>query len=117
LGAEDESVSESWPGAERRPKVVSVLALAARPGAEDDLVRAFAEQEVFGHSRRSGGFITGRLLRPLIPGEPFLVIAEWEEPGSYERWLDNPVRDQLSAALQPLLAEHVATGKLYEESL
>lgn len=96
--------------------VVSVLSLTARPGAEDDLVRAFAEQEIFEHSRRSGGFVTGRLLRPLMPGDPFLVIAEWDA-GSYQRWLDNPVRDELSAALEPLLAaEHVATGKLYEDS-
>jgi heme-degrading monooxygenase HmoA len=97
--------------------VVSVLSLAARPGAEDDFVRAFAEQEIFEHSRRSGGFVTGRLLRPRTPGEPFLVIAEWDEPGSYERWLENPMRDQLSAALEPLLAEHVAPGKLYEIAL
>ncbi len=96
--------------------VVSVLSLAARPGAEDDLVRVFAEQEIFEHSRRSGGFVTGRLLRPLMSGEPFLVIAEWDEPGSYQRWLENPVRDQLSTVLRPLLAEHVVPGKLYEES-
>lgn len=96
--------------------VVSVLPLAVRPGAEDDLVRVFAQQQVFEHSRRNGGFVGGRLLRPLIPGDPFLVIAEWDEPGSYHRWLDNPVRDRLSAALQPLLAEHVVPGKLYEES-
>jgi heme-degrading monooxygenase HmoA len=105
VGAEDEDVS-----------VVSVLALAVRPGAEDDLVRAFAEQDVFGHSRRSGGFVTGRLLRPLMPGEPFLVIAEWDRAESYQRWLDNPVRDQLSAALQPLLADDVVPGRLYEEA-
>jgi heme-degrading monooxygenase HmoA len=97
--------------------VVSVLHLAVRPGAEDDLVRAFAEQDIFGHSHRSGGFVSGRLLRPLIPGEPFLVIAEWEKPASYQRWLDNPIRDELSAALAPLLAEHVIPGRLYEESL
>ena len=96
--------------------VVSVLSLVARPGAEDDLVRAFAEQEIFEHSRRSGGFVTGRLLRPLMPGEPFLVIAEWDEADSYQRWLENPVRAELSAALQPLLAEQDVTGKLYEES-
>jgi heme-degrading monooxygenase HmoA len=96
--------------------VVSVLSLAARPGAEDDLVRAFAKQEVFEHSRRSGGFVTGRLLRPLTPGDPFLVIAEWDESSSYRRWLDNPVRHELSAALEPLLAEQVEPGKLYEES-
>jgi heme-degrading monooxygenase HmoA len=97
--------------------IVSVLPLAARPGAEDDFVRAFAKQNIFEHSSRSGGFVRGRLLRPLTRGEPFLIIAEWDEPGSYERWLENPVRDRLSAALKPLLAEQVASGKLYEDAL
>ena len=96
--------------------VVSVLPIAAKPGAEDDLVRVFAEQGVFEHARRSGGFVAGRLLRPLAQGEPFLVMAEWESPESYQGWLDNPVRDQLSAALEPLLAEHVTAGGLYEEA-
>ena len=97
--------------------VVSVLALSVRPGAEDDLVRAFAEQDVFGHSRRSGGFVSGRLLRPLERGDPFVVIAEWDGPESYQGWLDNPIRGELSAALAPLLAEHVIPGKLYEEAI
>jgi heme-degrading monooxygenase HmoA len=96
--------------------VVSVLSIAARPGAEEDLARAFADHGVFEHARRSGGFVSGRLLRPLTPGEPFLVIAEWESPDSYRGWLDNPVREELSAVLEPLLAEHVAAGGLYEEA-
>jgi heme-degrading monooxygenase HmoA len=106
VGAEDADVS-----------VVSVLSVAVRPGAEDDLVRAFAEHDVFGHSRRSGGFVGGRLLRPLEPGDPFLVVAEWDDPESYRGWLDHPIRADLSAALEPLLAEHVVPGRLYEEAL
>ena len=97
--------------------VVSVLSIAVRPGAEDDLVRSFEEQDVFGHSRRSGGFLGGRLLRPLEPGDPVVVIAEWESAESYEGWLDNPIRGELSAAIAPLLAEHVVPGRLYEEVL
>jgi heme-degrading monooxygenase HmoA len=96
--------------------VVSVLHLAVRPGAEDDLVRAFAEHDVFGHSRRSGGFVSGRLLRPLEPGDPFVVVAEWDGPESYQGWLDNPIRGELSAAIAPLLAEQVVPGRLYEEA-
>jgi heme-degrading monooxygenase HmoA len=96
--------------------VVSVLAIAAKPGAEDDVVRMFAERGVFEQARRSGGFVAGRLLRPLAAGEPFLVVAEWESPESYQGWLDNPIRDQLSAVLEPLLVEHVAPGGLYEEA-
>jgi heme-degrading monooxygenase HmoA len=96
--------------------VVSVLTLAVKPGAEDDLVRAFAEEDVFGHSRRSGGFVGGRLLRPLEPGDPFVVVAEWDGPESYQGWIDNPNRARLSALLEPLLAEHVVPGRLYEEA-
>jgi heme-degrading monooxygenase HmoA len=97
--------------------VVSVLAIAAKSGAEDDLVRAFAEHDVFDHARRSGGFVTGRLLRPLTPGEPFFVIAEWESAESYQGWMDSPVRARLSAVLEPLLVERVAPGGLYEDAL
>jgi heme-degrading monooxygenase HmoA len=95
--------------------VVSVLQLAVRVGAEDDLVRAFEEQDVFGHSRRSGGFLGGRLLRPLVPGDPVVVIAEWDSAESYRGWLANPIRGALSAAIAPLLAEQVVPGRLYEE--
>ena len=79
-------------------------------------MRAFEEQDVFGHSRRSGGFIGGRLLRPLEPGDPVVVIAEWESAESYQGWLDNPIRGELSAAIAPLLAEDVVPGRLYEEA-
>jgi heme-degrading monooxygenase HmoA len=95
--------------------VVSVLQLAVKPGSEDELVRAFEEQDVFGHSRRSGGFLGGRLLRPLAPGDPVVVIAEWENAESYQGWLDNPIRSELSAAIAPLLAQQVVPGRLYEE--
>jgi heme-degrading monooxygenase HmoA len=93
--------------------VVSVLRLPVRPGSEDALVRAFAELEVFKHSERSGGFLGGRLLRPLAGG-PFLVIAEWESDRAYTGWLENPVRERLGAHIEPLLAGEVEAGDLYE---
>jgi heme-degrading monooxygenase HmoA len=95
--------------------VVSVLRIPVRGGAADELAQAFAELDVFGHSARSGGFLGGRFLRPLEPGGPVVVIAEWESAASYEGWLRNPVRDELRARLEPLLAGEVAAGELYEE--
>jgi heme-degrading monooxygenase HmoA len=97
--------------------VVSVLRLPVRPGAGDALARVFRELEIFERSRESGGFRSGRLLRPLAEDEPFLVLAEWDDAGSYRRWLDNPVREQLRSGLEPLLADDVAGGVLYEEVL
>jgi heme-degrading monooxygenase HmoA len=94
--------------------VVSVLRLPVRPGQVEELARAFSELDVFGHSKRSGGFLGGRFLRPLAEGAPVVVIAEWETPDGYQGWLDNPVRYELSERLAPLLADEV-DGDLYEE--
>jgi heme-degrading monooxygenase HmoA len=95
--------------------VVSVLALEARPGSEQALVRAFAELGVFERSRESGGFRGGRVLLPPSPGEPVLVLAEWDGESDYERWLANPVREELKAMLEPLLAAEPGGGVLYQE--
>lgn len=92
--------------------VVSVLRLHAREGA--DLAAVFAELEIFEHSRRSGGFIGGRLLRR-VEDAGYLVEAEWEDAKSYRAWLDNPVRAELGAQLEPLLTDEVAPGELFEE--
>jgi quinol monooxygenase YgiN len=92
--------------------VVSVLRLRARPGT--DLAAVFADLEIFEHSERSGGFLGGRLLRP-IDGDSFLVIAEWVDAAAYQGWLDNPIRFELSGRLEPLLADDVASGEVYEE--
>jgi heme-degrading monooxygenase HmoA len=94
--------------------VVSVLRLPVRPGSEEALVRAFTELEIFRLSEESGGFLGGRLLRPQ-GGGPFLVIAEWESDRAYRGWLDNPVREELGAHIEPLLASEVQAGELYED--
>jgi len=94
--------------------IVSILRLLPRPGAGDELARRFGALEIFEHSRRSGGFLGGRLLRPL-EGDAFVVVAEWESDADYRHWLDNPVRAELGAELEPLLDADVAAGELYEE--
>jgi heme-degrading monooxygenase HmoA len=94
--------------------VVSVLRLPVRSGSEDALVRAFAELEIFRHSEESGGFRAGRLLRPLS-GAAFLVIGEWESDDAYRGWLENPVRAELGARIESLLAGEVQAGELYED--
>lgn len=96
--------------------VVSVLPIAVMPGAEDELVRAFRELQVLEHARGAGGFLDGRLLRPLVAGDPFLVVAEWESEGAYRGWLESPLRGELSSRIEPLLAASVQQGGLYVEA-
>jgi heme-degrading monooxygenase HmoA len=98
--------------AEAGVTVLSVLRLHARDGV--DLAAAFVELDVFGHSRRSGGFLDGRLLRP-VEGGGYLVLAEWEDAEAYRAWLDHPTRAELGAQLEPVLTEDVASGELFEE--
>jgi heme-degrading monooxygenase HmoA len=92
--------------------VVSLLRMTARQGA--DLPAAFEALEIFEHSRQSGGFRGGRLLRE-VGGERFIVVAEWDDPSAYQGWLDNPIRDELGAQLEPLLTDDVASGEIFEE--
>jgi quinol monooxygenase YgiN len=92
--------------------VVSVLRLHARPGA--DVAAAFADLEIFEHSRQSGGFLGGRLLRAL-DGDGFLVLAEWRDAAAYQGWLDNPIRPELGAQLEPWLTDDVTPGEIFEE--
>ena len=83
--------------------VVSVLHVPVRAGKEQELSAAYESLEIFGRARESGGFRGGRLLQPLTAGAAFLVVAEWDEPAAYERWLESPVRAELGRHLEPLL--------------
>jgi heme-degrading monooxygenase HmoA len=103
VGQEDEDVS-----------VVSVLRLPVREGAEARLEAAFTSLGIFELARASGGFRSGRLLRPVLAGDPFLVVAEWDDAAAYEGWLDNPVRAELAMQLEPLVAGALE-ARVYEE--
>jgi heme-degrading monooxygenase HmoA len=95
--------------------VVSVLPLRIRPGNEEAVIRFYEQRDVFEHARRSGGFRSGRLLEPRAEGEPFLVIAEWDDAGSYHAWLDNPVRAELGVDLVALLEDEPEAGSVYQQ--
>jgi heme-degrading monooxygenase HmoA len=103
MGQEDEDVS-----------VVSVLRLPVRDGAEARLAEAYPRLGIFELARASGGFRSGRLLRPVTAGEPFLVVAEWDDEAAYQRWLESAVRARLGSQLEPLIAGPLEGG-VYEE--
>jgi heme-degrading monooxygenase HmoA len=94
--------------------IVSVLRIRVAPGSEDALAEAYRSLDIFELARASGGFRAGRLLRPVAAGDPFLVVAEWDDAAAYERWLQNPVRAELGTRLEPLLAGPL-DGAVYAE--
>ncbi len=85
-------------------RAYSILRIPVRAGEEDSLAQTFKDLEVFNHASRIDGFRSGRVFRPLAAGEPFVVVAEWDRPEAYEAWLQAPVRDELTRAIEPLLA-------------
>ena len=42
-------------------------------------------------------------------------MAEWESDAAYRGWLDNPIRAELAAQIEPLLSGDVEAGGLYED--
>jgi heme-degrading monooxygenase HmoA len=97
--------------------VVSVLELYVLPGSEEAVARAYDELGIFERSRESGGFRSGRLLDASEPGKPMLVIAEWDDAEAYQRWLSNPVREELGDHLEPMLTgDPRVVGVFYERA-
>ena len=97
-------------------QVVSVLELHVLPGSEDAVAHAYDELAIFERARESGGFRSGRLLEPAEAGRPMLVISDWDDAASYERWLANPVREELGGRLERLLADRPAAGGIFYET-
>jgi heme-degrading monooxygenase HmoA len=95
--------------------VLSVLELYVLPGSEKALASAYHELNVFERARASGGFRAGRLLEPSEAGGPMLVISEWDDAESYERWLTSPVRDELADHLEPMLTGEPRVMGVYSE--
>jgi len=95
--------------------VVSVLELYVLPGSEEAIARAYDELGIFDRSRESGGFRSGRLLEASEPGKPMLVIAEWDDAADYERWLSNPVREELGDHLEPMLSSDPKVVGIFSE--
>lgn len=92
--------------------IVSVLHLPVRAGSEEDIVRFYAEHDVFGLAAEVGGFRSGSLLEPTAPGSTWLVVAEWDDVAAYERWLAAPARAELGELLAPYL-DGDAAGSTY----
>ena len=93
-------------------RTYSILRIPVRAGAEDEFTQVFKDLKVFDHASRIEGFRGGRVFRPLAANEPFGVLAEWDRPDAYDAWLEAPVRDELTGAMEPLLTGDPA-GAVY----
>jgi heme-degrading monooxygenase HmoA len=83
--------------------VYSILQVPVSAGGGDELLRRFAELGVFELAAEHAGLCAARLLRPSVPGEPFLVLAEWATAESYQAWLAHPARARVNEQLEPFL--------------
>jgi quinol monooxygenase YgiN len=94
--------------------VRSVLVLRAKPGRRDEVVALFARLGVLGEASAVPGFVGAELHVAADGSDELLVTATWESAAAYDRWLESPVREQMRPALERLLAEPPAAGRVYD---
>lgn len=88
--------------------ITSVLPLSARPGSEQAVDDLYADLGVLDRSRDFPGCRGAVLLRTvegsLAAGSAtHVVIAEWDDEAAYAAWVADPWRNEVGAALAPLL--------------
>ena len=81
----------------------SVLRLHAAPGRADEVAQFYAEQAILDRARAFAGCQDAVLLRSTGDDSVYLVIADWDAPSDYQRWVDDPWRADVSRRLADLL--------------
>jgi antibiotic biosynthesis monooxygenase (ABM) superfamily enzyme len=82
----------------------SVLTLRAADGQSAALEEFYAQREILERARRFPGCRDAQLLRSLDGSTAtHLVIADWDAPEDYQRWVDDPWRRAQSQHLADLL--------------
>jgi heme-degrading monooxygenase HmoA len=92
----------------------SILTIPVRTGSEEAFVDAFHRLDVFGHASQVPAFRGGELLRPQDGSSEFVVHAVWDGAEGYQAWLDAPVRANLTAEIEDLVAGPM-TSRLYDD--
>jgi heme-degrading monooxygenase HmoA len=82
----------------------SVLLIRAKPGRRGEIVELFTRLRVLERASEQEGFLGSELQVPVDDDEHVLVTATWASPEAYRGWLDNPVREEIGAELEPLVA-------------
>jgi quinol monooxygenase YgiN len=99
-----------------RPLYLSVLTLRTLPGKRQELIDLYAELEILRKALAQPGAIDMALTEALDDADSILITSSWDDPASYQAWLDNPARDELTAAIGPFLAgdPHATTYRVVE---
>jgi quinol monooxygenase YgiN len=92
----------------------SVIRFKVVPGKREEFLETFVGIGVLEISSFQDGFLGAQLHGQLEDPNAAMVTADWDSPAAYQGWLDNPVRDELSAALAPLLTADPQVGELFE---
>lgn len=100
-----------------RARYLSVLTLRTLPGRRQELIDLYAELEVLRKALDQPGAIDMALTESLDDADAILITSSWDDPASYQAWLDHPEREQLIAEIGPFLAgdAHAATYRVVDE--
>ncbi|MDQ7843634.1 MAG: antibiotic biosynthesis monooxygenase family protein [Armatimonadota bacterium] len=90
----------------------SIIRLQVAAGREREFEETFRARGVLALAREVAGLRSGELLRPLRPGDPYVVIATWDSPAAYDAWVRSAARGQVNSAVP--ISEPVDPADLYE---
>ena len=90
----------------------TIIKLKVASGREREFEDTFRTRGVLALARDVARLRTGELLRPLRAGDPYVVIATWDSPEDYARWVNSPLRGQVNSAAP--ISEPVAPADLFE---
>lgn len=96
----------------------SVLSLRAAAGKAEELEAFYAQQGILDRASAFAGCRETVLLRATGPSPvTHLVIADWDSPADYDRWVNDPWRAAVSQQLATLLdseADEPVVGAVFE---
>ncbi len=95
----------------------SVLQLHPKNHDYESVIEFFREEHVLEQSRDSGGLVEATVNIPMSRSGPMLVIAVWQTPADYDRWLSNPARAAFTPRLAALVEGAPGNGATYEIAL
>ncbi|MDR2374116.1 MAG: antibiotic biosynthesis monooxygenase [Bifidobacteriaceae bacterium] len=88
----------------------SLLYLNVKPGRVGDLLDWYRDVDSLGLAVRLAGCVSTEIYP--LPDEPdrLLVTALWREEGDYQRWVDHPVRKQMTQGINEFLDDTFTEG-------
>jgi quinol monooxygenase YgiN len=82
---------------------LSVLTLRTKPGQRQALLDLYVELDILRRALAQPGAREMTITAALEDSEGILITSCWDDPASYQAWLDHPERGEMTDKIGPFL--------------